>query len=464
MWHGGPLIRYVLFSTVLLLRYLWSALPPSPKLLSELFTISYLIDMGAFMSKGQIAWEYPSLCRNCRNFNLGTRVKSAGESDYRHSSKADFFRSVDQGCPLCVFLLALIRRTSLNGNLGSDVWLQYKGRPLSGFDISITTENGAAMTIPVMSYLTQDDISPVDFSSRNRPTFARSDDPRCIDLLKVWLVQCNKHHIACSQPQPSKMPSRLLEISGLGQQLSVRLIDATARRERYLTLSYCWGRGDRLPSRLLLANVNEYHSGIAVTSLPQTFQDAIYVVQQLNLKHIWVDSLCIIQDSEEDKLNEITRMDEIYANSYLTLAATDGEDSFAGLFHPRERFPTVRVVWNLANEAYSVHLRQLRYRYEDESKLGSYMKRGLPGHPALDSCLNKRAWTFQERILSPRIVHFTKTQLMWECNCRTTYECTDCPDFDMTPGSQLQKLIESDQKASSTVSGIITSMEAYSGI
>jgi len=245
------------------------------------------------------------------------------------------------------------------------------------------------------------------------------------------------------------MPARLLEIHELGQQQTVRLVNANAVSVPYLTLSYCWGQATRLPPMLLSSNVTIYFSGMAVSSLPQTFQDAISVVQQLGLRHIWIDSLCILQDSAEDKLSEISKMDEIYANSYLTLAATDGTDSFAGLFQTREHQPSAQVSWkaDTFGQTYSVHLKKREYQHEDE--LGDWSMMYEPKDSTLQGCLNERAWTFQERVLSPRIVHFAKDQLIWECNGRTTYERSDKPDHDFdSEFFRLQNVLETDPKAS----------------
>lgn len=218
------------------------------------------------------------------------------------------------------------------------------------------------------------------------------------------------------------MPSRLLEISGSGRYLTARLINSKNRNDKYLALSYCWGQPDRHPPKLLSSNINELYAGIAVSSLPLTFRDAVEVVKELQLSHIWIDSLCIIQDDENDKLNEIGRMGEIFANSHLTIAGSDGKDSSSGLFHARITMSNVQLRWNdsATGKSHWVHLRAKRFEYPFTNEV----ERLTSGY------LKKRAWSFQERILSPRVVHFTKTQLEWKCNCRSTFEYNEQPDFD----------------------------------
>jgi hypothetical protein len=62
-------------------------------------------------------------------------------------------------------------------------------------------------------------------------------------------------------------------------------------------------------------------------SLPQNFQNAVFMTRALGSRYIWVDSLCIIQDSAEDWAREGSQMDEVHKFARLTLAAT----SLAGI-------------------------------------------------------------------------------------------------------------------------------------
>ncbi|KAF2179039.1 heterokaryon incompatibility, partial [Zopfia rhizophila CBS 207.26] len=56
--------------------------------------------------------------------------------------------------------------------------------------------------------------------------------------------------------------------------------------------------------------------------LPQTIQDAISCARKLDLSYLWADSLCIVQDSPEDKAREIAQMGEVHWNTYATILAT----------------------------------------------------------------------------------------------------------------------------------------------
>ncbi len=75
-------------------------------------------------------------------------------------------------------------------------------------------------------------------------------------------------------------------------------------------------------------------NGIPWDTLPKTFQDAIMTADRLGCAYIWIDSLCIVQDGEQDWYTESSQMARIYENAVLTLAATVSPDSKGGLFSP----------------------------------------------------------------------------------------------------------------------------------
>ena len=154
-------------------------------------------------------------------------------------------------------------------------------------------------------------------------------------------------------------------------------------------------------------------AGIPSKELPQTFQDAITVTRRLQIRYLWIDSLCILQDSPEDWTHESVQMHHVYGNAYVTLAADDSRDSSQGLF--RGRLPslaTPTIVVTAWKEALAKRFIVIHRRFWSES--------------VAESPLNRRAWVLQERYLSPRIIHFGETQILWECKSRDC--CETFPD------------------------------------
>jgi hypothetical protein len=175
----------------------------------------------------------------------------------------------------------------------------------------------------------------------------------------------------------------------------------------YACLSHCWGSSQ--PLRTTLANVDQYQTALPQEKMPQTFQDAIAVTNKLGIQYLWVDSLCIIQDSEEEWQREAARMSEIYANSAVTIAASLASDDSKGLFSvPQDCFRSIAVNTTDANGEI----------------LTMFARKTLShGHGSVPLPLMSRAWVLQERLLSPRILHFTTEEIVWECMNQTTCEC-----------------------------------------
>jgi hypothetical protein len=168
-------------------------------------------------------------------------------------------------------------------------------------------------------------------------------------------------------------------------------------------------------------------AGINVTVLPQTHQDAVEATYRLGYKYLWIDSLCILQDSAEDWQAESAVMGEIYQNSVCTIAATGSSDSSGGLFVSRNSmfFQSVAVVQHKNSPDKNVHVHPAGKIIVPLVNFRTFVM-GTPDKPynkdvlefqkdVEDSMLAKRSWIVQERLLSPRILHFGARQLLWEC-------------------------------------------------
>lgn len=126
------------------------------------------------------------------------------------------------------------------------------------------------------------------------------------------------------------------------------------------------------------------------------------MTRQLDVRYIWIDSLCIIQDSTTDWEKEAARMEQVYGNSWCNIAAVNAKDGSEGLFRNR-KFDDLMPDSVKAN---SMTLGKTTYRVISED----YWAAGLLHEP-----LYRRAWVFQERMLSPRVLHFSANQLFWTC-------------------------------------------------
>jgi hypothetical protein len=103
---------------------------------------------------------------------------------------------------------------------------------------------------------------------------------------------------------------------------------------KYATLSHCWGGNS--PITTTTDTIKERKRKIPLDELPKTFKDAVIITRNLGLEHIWIDSLCILQDSTEDWEREAGNMSEIYTNCYVMIAADDASNCHGGCFIPKD--------------------------------------------------------------------------------------------------------------------------------
>ena len=163
-------------------------------------------------------------------------------------------------------------------------------------------------------------------------------------------------------------------------------------------------------------NISDRQEAMDLKDLPATFRDAILTTRKLGYQYLWIDSLCIIQDSVEDWAYESSQMQHYYKNAILTIATdhlTGDHESFLENVRTRES-TSIRIPCNTTLTSIASHL-YIRDRVY------------LPGYENDNAPLNKRGWTLQENLLSPRTLHYTEQQIVFECQ---KYSITES---DLTP-------------------------------
>jgi hypothetical protein len=219
-----------------------------------------------------------------------------------------------------------------------------------------------------------------------------------------WYMSCRSNHRLCKSFTKIRRwcPTRLLDLGARDDPIWKLAISATdiSTPPLYMTLSYTWGLASFL--KLKTSNVDIFRRGQLISNLPQTYQDMIHVARRFSIRYIWIDSLCILQDSREDWERESSLMSDVYMNSSCNIAAVASTDPYGGLFRSR-RVDDIQpgLVWsNLVTHA------------------GQYyqiLDKGYWNSQVSDTALHKRGWVFQERLLAPRTLHFSEHQILWEC-------------------------------------------------
>ena len=256
--------------------------------------------------------------------------------------------------------------------------------------------------------------------------------PPCLDsdalfaLASEWIHHCTHTHTTCNvYRSPGFCPTRLLDLHPDAHSTSVRLLGGHGLPEgvKYATVSHVWGDSQNL--KLTRANEAELLlAGIPQSQLPTHWNEAILVARRLGLRYLWLDSLCIMQDSREDWLREASTMSKVYTQGFvnIALAGADGRAEQA-CFARRGNLP--HMMPQAITPTWSDEPTSLLY-IVDEAFLGD-----------LKGCrLRTRAWVFQEIYLSNRTLFLGAEQLWYQCSeaiaCETYPGWAPDPWYDQT--------------------------------
>lgn len=248
----------------------------------------------------------------------------------------------------------------------------------------------------------------------------RTDSDANYTLAQGWLQNCHENHDSCRRSPIAKanLPSRLIDVEGDGDKTRLKHVDSSmedsagtnAEAFNYLALSYCWGAPESSGSvssyQTSIENLDERKAGFSELSLPKTIRDAVSITRRLGVKYLWVDAICILQGKDNraqaDWKTESARMHHVYGEALLTIAVASGSSVQDGIFNTR-RDPqsacrvstTLTAVPGLGDVNVTAD--------------------SLKPSDCQDEPLYHRGWTLQERVLSTRVLIYTRDQLMWEC-------------------------------------------------
>lgn len=370
------------------------------------------------------------LCSICQNlFNRDGAWATGGIQVHRkHHNINDLIESGKAGCHFCVKIVDDVKGspwllTELLDEYEQDpvharcrVAIKVHSpdgyTPLAGKSVYDVTLHKEVRNKPVprhdhwqFSFSIDDAAYPTSYQTSSQDSF---------EQLELWIRECTTGHDHCvvgrvSETVPDFLPTRLVDVGQTPYETPIHLCDGKSLpvETEYVTLSHCWGK--KVSPELLKTNCSRFYNSIPQDQLSRTFADAIEVTRRLGRRYLWIDALCIIQDSKEDWNIEASTMGEVYSRSYLSIAATASTDGQGGLFRTRDPLSITpcRIVpaWEDFSREPLVYFDTSQYRTD----MG-------------EAPLNQRAWVVQERLLAPRVVHFTDRQLYWECAQLTASE------------------------------------------
>ncbi|MCJ1386129.1 hypothetical protein MMC17_009255 [Xylographa soralifera] len=214
-----------------------------------------------------------------------------------------------------------------------------------------------------------------------------------------WIQECTESHPDCKSPAVRPMPTRVIDVGSCDGSREPFVYESNGESGEYITLSYCWGSSQ--PTTTTRENVKSHMKRIPLDKLPQTIHDAVLITRKLGKQFLWVDTLCIIQNSvgDTDWQRESSKMNHIYGNAFLTIAACSASDSHDGI---------------LARRSEGLLPYRIPYSQLDREECGSVfvsVKEPLKAEDAL----SLRAWAFQERMLLRRILNYNEEKVSYTC-------------------------------------------------
>ncbi|KAF2713642.1 HET-domain-containing protein [Pleomassaria siparia CBS 279.74] len=279
----------------------------------------------------------------------------------------------------------------------------------------------------------QDDQTPFSAIGRGRHISENLLQDAGLSTARAMIKDCLSQHTSCRHQTPTTLPKRVLDVllddGAKGVRLHEAYFDKNEGRYEfgeYLTLSHCWGSARGIP-KTTTKTLEAYKNNVPWSTLPPTFQEAVALTRSLGFRWLWIDSLCIVQDDGAEKRDESARMDQIFANSFLTIAATSSAESSDGLFLPKSQQFKIQAT-DSKGSLYKIYVREQpsHYSFKTPFDAGAHVNDWeLPFNASIEANiytpLLKRAWAYVERLLSPRVLHFTKSEMILEC--REGFQC-----------------------------------------
>lgn len=228
-----------------------------------------------------------------------------------------------------------------------------------------------------------------------------------IDAARHWLEQCLTSHERCHVPMTVFFPSRILDVGTYSDTIRLQS-NFAGFSSPYVTLSHCWGGGEEIP-KTTKQTLERMTSGIEIRSLPATFAAAVQLTKALGFMYLWIDSLCIIQDCNDDWVAECSQMGKIYSHSSLTISAVSGGQYSLNI---KPGVPYYKPVFSES--------RTLCESCSNGHTGFDSLTEDTATTMLLDSPLLQRGWALQERLLSCRVLYFTASSMTWECSSSFT--------------------------------------------
>ncbi|CAD6444431.1 dc73f6b5-c4e1-4f24-89d9-0e9e9d402e38 [Sclerotinia trifoliorum] len=392
------------------------------------------------------------LCALCGAINVKDLIVLAGK--YHHGSKAgiprpwkhhskydDLAAAAEAGCELCKVLVRALDGTVLSAGragktykaemlemeedgsgMGLDVEIEVEGKNSNG---AVFEESKGKIPLDRLSFYMRGSQRRewliVNFSLQKCRGKVKSVDGIEIghfvldpnlgseanfEIARDWIHTCSSTHYECPVIEDRPLPTRVIHVGSDTRE--PYLLKTRGKKGKYIALSHCWGGKISNRSQLNTTTSKIFNKRIALEKLPPNFRDAILITRRLGFQFLWIDCLCIMQDSSEDWEIESKHMGNVYRDATLTIAAAAASNSTDGILNKFEDYDLTGISISLKlsqNSPPEDHIDAV-LRDNNREQLDILLKKG----PLAD-----RGWTFQEEILSARTLYYGRMQIYWQC-------------------------------------------------
>ena len=221
-----------------------------------------------------------------------------------------------------------------------------------------------------------------------------------LTLVRQWMHVCEEYHPGCKSNWES-VTTPAFQLRCLNVETDC--IEAAPKGINYVALSYVWGQNNILrASRDNIVDLSQ-PGAFREYKIPKTVRDAMLVTRKIGYTYLWVDVLCIVQDDDADKATQVQNMNLVYGWSDLTIVAADSKDAHAGLSGTSSdsRNGKQQTMTMAAPRNGEISLVVTWPAFDDKQRAKSIWA--------------SRGWTFQEGLLSQRLLIFYKGRMTWEC-------------------------------------------------
>ncbi|OQU99389.1 hypothetical protein CLAIMM_05025 [Cladophialophora immunda] len=372
----------------------------------------------------------PKLCRLCRHVKL---LKATGGGAFVWDTNQFFpFGTYTQlltrnHCSICRLILSL---TTAEGNRSLHSQLanidpeiqgtQFHAQVLQSGEVMLGVDCETASQVIALK-------SALDHGGSPLSALDAEDQMVDFNVIRTWLYDCHGlqgelcNGVSKTERYLKDIPLLLVDVQ------DNCLVQATSA-ERYLTLSYVWGKVDISTTKTTNLTNRLRKSSLDPSSFPKTIRDAMTLVRSLGERYLWTDALCVIQDDDDTRDRDISNMDIVYQKGFSNIVALAGSDADAGLpgVTPKSRPPQKIEVLEISKNSEDLALRDDGDGDGETETLYMVATPRPLSFAQTSSTWNTRGWILQEQTLARRNIYFSPNYVYFQCNqeiqCEVTLE------------------------------------------